>query len=307
MQINHMVIAISNQISFRVAKILAISVSLVYLLCGVNYVHAASLPLDAKQIVIEEGTADVLAKIKSAARSQNIKKKSMGEIMQWVSLQLVGSPYVPALLDKTTPEYLYIGLSKTDCMLFTEEVLVLSRLIKNNKLDMNNFTSGIYNVRYHDGFSYCKRNHYFKDWALNNQKQNLVIDQGLKLTNETLPYDAHVLSDRIKTSQNHAQDFSCISEREAFINKEKIGFISMDKLPSNLKSIKPGDIIGIVRIPSGKADSVAHLGIAYIHDGEVGMIHASSGSARKVIVEKSLTNYLAKFKDSQGIILLRVQ
>ena len=278
-----------------------------------SYIYAAKLPLDVKQIVIEDGTGNILSKIKSEAKAQHVNKKPMREIMQWVALQLIGSPYVPGLLDKTTPEYLYISLSKTDCMLFTEEVLVLSRMIKHDKLDINNLTSGIYNVRYHDDFayrddfSYCERNHYFKDWALSNQKKSLVVDQGLKLTDEALPYDAHVLSDRIKNSKNHAKDFSCISAREALINKEKVGFISMAKLPSSLKSIKPGDIIGIVRTPSGKADSVAHLGIAYIHNGEVGMIHASSSSAKKVIIEKSLTNYLAKFKDSQGIVLLRAQ
>jgi hypothetical protein len=293
-------------------KVFAMVSSIIYLMVA-SYIHAAKLPLDVKQIVIEDGTGKILSKIKNKAKSQKISQKSMGEIMQWTALRLVGSPYVPALLDKSTPEYLYIGLSKTDCMLFTEEVLVLSRMIKHNKLDINNLTSGIYNVRYHDDFayrddfSYCERNHYFKDWALSNQKKSLVIDQGLKLTDDTLPYDAHVLSDRIKNSKNHAQDFSCIREREALINKEKVGFISMAKLPSNLKSIKPGDIIGIVRTPSGKADSVAHLGIAYIHNGKVGMIHASSSSVKKVIIEKSLTNYLAKFKDSQGIILLRAQ
>ncbi|MCE3269033.1 MAG: hypothetical protein K0R49_1285, partial [Burkholderiales bacterium] len=46
------------------------------------------------------------------------------------------------------------------------------------------------------------------------------------------------------------------------------------------------------------------LGIAYLHDGKVGMIDASS-SHKKVIVEDTLTGYLTKFKNSEGIILLR--
>ena len=287
-------------------RISTIVLSMLYLVFGTNYVYATNQPEDF-QIITESGTPEILSKITSKAKSQNIKQKSMGEIMQWVALQLVGSPYVPGLLDKTTSEYLYVSLNKTDCMLFAEEVLVLSRMIKNNKQDIDDLIGGIYSIRYHNGFSYCNRNHYFKDLALVNQKQGLVVDQSLKLTKTTLPYPAHVLSDRIKGSKNHAKDFACIRKREALINKEKIGFISMAKLPANLSSIKPGDIIGIVRTPGGKADSVAHMGIAYINNGEVGMIHASSNDAKAVIIEKSLTNYLAKFKDSQGIILLRAQ
>ncbi|MFN7095542.1 MAG: N-acetylmuramoyl-L-alanine amidase-like domain-containing protein, partial [Burkholderiales bacterium] len=233
----------------------------------------------------------------------------IGEIMQKVALQLVGKPYVGGLLDKPTmPEYLYISLEQTDCMLFVEHILAVSELIKSNKLNLNNLASRIKEERYHGNLSYCNRNHYFKDWALDNQKKLWVSDEGMRLSRLALPYSAHVLSDSITNSKNnlHAADLACIKKREQIINQEQLGFIPVKELPKYLLQIKPGDIIGIVRTSNGRADSIYHLGIAYVHNGKVGMIHASS-DAKQVVIADSLLAYLGEFKDSQGIILLRAQ
>ena len=94
----------------------------------------------------------------SRAKEENVAQKDIGEIVLWSSLQLLDSPYVGGLLDKTTPEYLYISLSDTDCMLFVEQVAVLSRLIKANKLTFDNYVDGIKQIRYHGELSYCNRN-----------------------------------------------------------------------------------------------------------------------------------------------------
>lgn len=119
-------------------------------------------------------------------------------------------------------------------------------------------------------------------------------------------YPVDVLSQRIAKLPTHAADVACIKSREDYINTQKLGFISLKELPKYLPKIKAGDMIGIVRTPNGKADSVYHLGIAYIHDGKVGMIHASS-KQKKVVIADTITEYLGQFDNSQGIILLRAR
>ncbi len=262
---------------------------------------------ESYQVIIESGTIETLNFLVKRAQSEHINKKTMGDIIQWTSQQLLNSPYVFYLLDKTTPEYLYISLSKTDCVLFVEEVIVVSQLIKNNQLNLSNYIAGIKQIRYHGNVVYCNRNHYFKDWVTMNERNGIVTDVGASLTQIKLPFSANILGDIISQDKTniHYNNLNCIKDREKFVNTESIGFIPLQELPKYLKYIHNGDIIGIIRT-ANKSDSVHHLGIAYVHDGTVSMIHASS-VAKKVVVAPSLAGYLAKFKDSLGIILIRVK
>jgi hypothetical protein len=283
-------------------------------------------------IVIDPDTPELLSKLQKDSTALNMSVQPLGQIMAWVALQLINQPYVGSLLDLQQPEYLYISLTKTDCMLFIEEVLAVSRLIQQHKLTMPNFIAYVKQLRYHqdgshqDGshlngnhlenshkdsdISYCTRNNYFKDWALTNIQKGIVVDEALPLTNIVFPYKAEVMSAQLRHNPKllHYADLACIVKREQYINTttQKLGFISLKLLPKYLGKIQNGDIVGIVRFPTS-GDAVHHLGIAYIDkNGVVGMIHASNQKAiRRVVIAPSLIDYLAKFNDAQGIILLR--
>lgn len=263
------------------------------------------------EIIVESGTPKTLAVIKANANKEKVAKLPIGKVIEWTALQLMGKPYSIALLDQKTPEYLYISLNNTDCMLFIEEVVAVSELIKNNRLDMNDLTTQIAKLRYHGDLAYCNRNHYFKDWAYVNEKNGIFKDEAFLLTGINLPYKANVMSIHIANaaeSNPHKADLACIKAREDIINnQESIGFIPLKDLPKYLSKIQSGDVIGIIRhSENSKADSVHHLGIAYVHNGVVSMIHASS-EMHKVVISDTLTGYLARFKDSQGIVLLRAK
>lgn len=285
---------------------LKISLSSRLLLLAFLFTSAQIFAQSTYATIVESGTPATLSELNSAAKAQKIAKKPIGDIMQWTALQLLNKPYEGRLLDRQVPEYLYVGLNQTDCMLFIEEVSVFSKMAKYKQQSLDDFTSGIQDVRYHGDVAYCNRNHYFKDWALSNINKGLFIDVAAKLTHQYLSFPADVLSRAIAKSPTHADDVACIKSREDYINTLKLGFIPLIDLPKYLSKIKSGDIIGIVRTPNGKADSVYHLGIAYIHDGKVGMIDASS-QYHKAVIEDTLTGYLAKFKNSEGIVLLRAK
>lgn len=276
------------------------------LLCASLMSITLNVYADSYPTVVESDTDVLIEQINTKAKKDNIAQKNIGGVMQWSARQLVGEPYVRSLLDQKEPEYLYISLTNTDCMLFVEEILSLGILIKHNDLTLTNYTNQIKDVRYHGNISFCNRNHYFKDWALENIKKGLVVDAAYPLSKQYLPYKADVMSASLERRQKHLDDLECIKEREEYVNNEKLGFIPLKDVPKNLKNIKSGDIIGIVRTPNNKADSIHHLGIANITKDGVGMIHASS-EKNKVIVEKTLMGYLNRFDDMQGIILLRAK
>ena len=263
---------------------------------------------DGYEVVIESNTPMAIKSLRTSAIKTNIRCESIGRIVEWTGLQLLNKPYVGALLEQSIPEYLYISLNATDCMLFVEMVLASSELIKANKLNKSNLINSIKLLRYHGDVSYCSRNHYFKDWALVNIQKGYLTDVAYSLTNTKLPYAADVISMRLKNKPNdiHHNDLACIKDREVLVNKQSIGIIPLKKLPSLLGSIKSGDIIGIVRTPNGVADSISHLGIASVSDGVVSMIHASS-KFKKVVIADSITHYLGQYKDTYGILLLRPQ
>lgn len=269
-----------------------------------------ALPLFAKNSytpVIEDGTPSVLSQLTTKAKAQNIAKKPIGDIMQWAALQLLDKPYEAALLDRESTENLYISLNQTDCMLFIEEVFSVAKILKNNTPSLKKLTAWIKNIRYHgDAVAYCNRNHYFKDWAVDNINKGLFTDEAATLTQQYLAYPANVLGIALTKSKKHPNDLARILARENYVNTLKLGFIPIKELDKYLPKIKPGDIIGIVRTPKGRADSVHHLGIAYLHNGKVGMIDASS-TYKKVVIEDTLTGYLAQFDNSEGILLLRAK
>jgi len=259
-------------------------------------------------VVIESGTQKIFNNIASKAKQQQIANQDIGSIVVWSSMQLLNSPYVGRLLDKSVPEYLYISLSNTDCMLFIEQVVVLSRLIKSGQLTFAHYIDGIKQIRYHGQVSYCNRNHYFKDWILVNQKKGYIKDIALGLSGKQLPYSAEILSRLIANSESnvHYADLSCMKERESLINQQALGFIASADIPKYQHAIKSGDIIGVVTDKLEHADSIQHLGIAYVKNGKISYINASSKKANmKVVVYDDLLAYIRQH-NFVGIVVVRV-
>jgi hypothetical protein len=200
----------------------------------------------AKVVPIYQGdTINILNNLNKKAREDRISGNKIGDIVVWTALQLLNKQYAYSLLDKKTPEYLLITLDQTDCMLFVEEVLATSELIKSETLNSKNLAAITNVLRYHGKNSYCSRNNYFKDWALSNIKKDFVTDVAYNLTKINYPYNADVLSTVIKNSPNniHKDSLQCIIDREYYINQKPLGFIPMALLNKNLKFIKNGDII----------------------------------------------------------------
>ena len=81
-----------------------------------------------------------------------------------------------------------------------------------------------------------------------------------------------------------------------YIPKDKVAYLTPN-------IVSEGDIIAIVTDIEGL--DFSHVGFATFIDGEIHLLHASSGKKEVIIDPLSLTDYLAKFKHHKGIRILR--
>jgi hypothetical protein len=72
----------------------------------------------------------IVVRLFEEARGQDVRGKSVGEIMVWVGKQFIGAPYVPHTLELPGEEQLVINLREFDCVTFVESVLALAQCIK---------------------------------------------------------------------------------------------------------------------------------------------------------------------------------
>ena len=260
-------------------------------------------------IKIADNTEAILSELKIKATKNNLQQESLSKIIIWVAKELLHSPYEANLLYNplTTPsthplvnnnhqEYLYISLTKTDCMLFIEEVVAISILIKHQQLSLDNFISYIKLLRYHNSnttnnthnnIEYCNRNHYFKDWALMNIQQNLFTDIAYSLTQASYPYHAEIMSlmffdkihkDNLITTQLTTKINTLSDNYNSNISDNGVMADSNDKLLKYYNCIEDRErwindnknILGFIKI----TDIMKYKN--YLHDGDiVGIVRSS--------------------------------
>lgn len=251
------------------------------------------------ETTIESGTMATIKNIAANIPDTN----SSSELRTTVAMAMLGKPYSYYLLDKKTPEYLFISTEHTDCMLFVEHVLVISNMISQHQINESQLSKDIVAIRYHGEINYCNRNNYFTDWATSNIKKQNMSDVLLNNTPYLMPNKVSILSTMEQNPNNlHHDELKCISQREIWVNQQKLGFIPIDKFNQYSKLIQDGDIIGVARKESGI--DIAHMGIAKITESQVGMIHASS-EHHEVMYSNNLYNYLINLSNIQGIVVLR--
>ena len=94
---------------------------------------------------------------------------------------------------------------------------------------------------------------------------------------------------------------------EARVSARPLYQIPKNRVAKIEPKLKCGDIIGIVSRDRGGLYSTAHVGLAMRSpDGVVHFMHASSpGNAGKVVVDVSISGYLARHRSDSGILVAR--
>ena len=239
--------------------------------------------------------------------NHNPSKLSMGEIMQQVAKQFLGSAYKANLLDTLEKEKIFISFNQFDCVLFVETVLAITRNITMNNRKYQTFIKHLQDQRYINGLmnGYCSRLHYFSDWINDNQKRGNIKNitgylGGIKLKKK-LNFISKNRELYPKLATNEV-NFQCILERENKINKLVLNYIPNTQVKQIYSKLKPGDIISIATSIDGL--DVTHTGLIYqTKVGNIGFIHASP--AGQVTIAGDLQKYVINVKNSVGIIVAR--
>lgn len=246
--------------------------------------------------------------IMRTAIAQKLHQRPMGEIMQIVAQQFLGTPYRADSLDQASQEQLILSLEYFDCVTFVETVLAIARGIAAKDYSYQAFASHMLDQRYRDGRlnGYCSRLHYFSEWITDNQSRGTVITvsdrfRGGVVANKPLNFISQHRS-RYPLLATHDQNYQCILRLEANLNSSSFSYIPKHQVTQFSHHLKPGDIVAIATNIPGL--DVSHTGLIFRQpDGSLGLIHASPSGMVKI--SPRLSRYLRQTASHTGIIVAR--
>ncbi|MPM68764.1 hypothetical protein SDC9_115698 [bioreactor metagenome] len=240
------------------------------------------------------------------AKSQKWYLLPITDLLARIALEFINTPYLAGTLDTNpTVENVIINFSGLDCVTFFENSLCLARCIKKQKYKFNDLIESVKYTRYYDGVisDYSSRLHYTSDWIMNNVKKGTVKDITKEIGGIEHKFDlsymtTHTESYKALSQPNSETLIAKIKEAEMRINKQTFYIIPNKNIAKAQKYINDGDIIAIAISTAGL--DYGHLGIAFNDK----LMHASLKS-QKVIIDKSISNYVNAGKRNIGITVLR--
>ncbi len=230
-------------------------------------------------------------------------------------------PYVAGTLEGS-PETLKVDIYKTDCILFVEQCVAITYLIKmaakgipgNDSMDtwaenvseaevptFEDLVGQIQKMRYRDGKvdGYSSRLHYTSEWILQNEETGLMEEVTAELGGVPLDQKFSFMSEHSEAyaalKGNPGEIAKIRAVEEALNEAAEYFYIPAADIPEMEHLIKNGDLIFFTSKVDGL--DITHCAIAYVLfdkddlSKSLHFIHASS-KAKKVIVEpKTLAEY----------------
>ncbi|HEY9708967.1 MAG TPA: N-acetylmuramoyl-L-alanine amidase-like domain-containing protein, partial [Oculatellaceae cyanobacterium] len=232
-----------------------------------------------KQEIPKAEDGKTFRRIMQYVNTKKLYQRPMGEIVQAIAQQFLGTAYKANLLDQSKEETLVITLNKFDCVLFVETVLALARGVAVQDYSSETFVNHIRDQRYRNGQidGYCSRLHYFSDWIWDNEKrgavQNIVQELGGVPLNKKFNFmTTHRQSYR--PLANNDANYQCMVEMENKLNQVTFDYIPTNQIRRLYNRLQPGDIVAIATNLPGL--DVTHTGLVYrTREGNIGFIHAS--------------------------------
>ncbi len=245
---------------------------------------------------------------------ENWRELPMGERVARFGMSLRGIKYVGFTLEVDDHiESPVVNFEALDCWTFFETALGLARMIEVPKATYtpSDLLAEIEWTRYRGGVCsghYLDRMHYLAEWWYDNEARGNIarVTQdvgpvigmtGRKCQEMTVLWKSYRY---LRKNPSYLPEMSRIEARESSL---PFNYIAKANVAAVEKNIQSGDIIGIVTKYTG--GHCSHVGLAYrTPDGVLHFLHASRNH-KKVLLDKSLSGYLADFKAHSGIIIAR--
>ncbi len=219
------------------------------------------------------------------------------------------TPYTAATLEiNPDMEMLTINLREMDCTTFAENVLAISRVIKNGTPTFEKFALELQNIRYYEGKidGYTSRIHYFSDWIFENDRNGTVKAVSKEIDGTIYPKAINFMSTHPESYiplKNHLEMQKIVAQKEIEISARKTYFIPKENIGNIESKLQDGDIVGITSRVDGL--DISHVGILVRKDGRIHLMHASTKAKKVIISDETLEDYLLNSKSVTGIMVAR--
>lgn len=257
--------------------------------------------------LIEENVR-IFKGILKKAKDGGWKELPIGELIGKIGMEFTGTSYESFTLEGDGPEVCRVKLSGLDCVTLFENSLDIARIIKKDKTDYEDFVNEVTYTRYRKGIlsDYASRLHYTSDWIYDNERKGVTKDITREIGGIHFPFKVFFMSENpkyYKPLKDNPDLIKTIAKIEQEINSRKYYYIQINKIASTEKYIKTGDIIAFATNKNGL--DYTHTGLAYSDDdGKVRLLHASS-SKKKVVLDKTVHEYISAVKSDIGITVVR--
>lgn len=270
---------------------------------------ARPLPLE-KTFVGRERFDELVA----AATAGNWRSLPIGERVAKFGRELHHVPYKSFTLEIDdhieSPSANLVGV---DCWTFFEISLGMARMIAVEKPQYtpDDLLDQIQLTRYRGGQctgDYLQRIHYLGEWFFENDARG-TIDHLTTSFPGALPIrgrkiqEMTVLWKSYRYLRENPELRAPMKTWEDYVAALPVHHVPKDKVAAIEAKLQSGDIIGIATNQQGGFCS--HVGLAIrTDDGEMRLMHASSNH-KKVVIDKTISEYLASFKYHAGIMVGR--
>ena len=249
-----------------------------------------------------------IVKISKKAEKENWSSLPFGEIIVNVGKEFVGVPYVGGTLDKDEIESCTIEMDKLDCVTFFELSLAIAdAIITEDDFDLNSLFDRIQYSRYKDGVidGYESRLHYTSDWIIDNIEKGVINDITADLGGVPLKVNVFFMSknsDKYPKLKGKKELIKKIKSIESEINSSEMFYIPKDNISEIMDELESGDVVAFVTTIDGL--DYGHVGLINKEDGIARLMHAST-TAKKVLIDKPLDEYIDGVSKFTGITILR--
>lgn len=261
----------------------------------------------------KSGNNKILSKLVAKAKSEKWQKLKQEERIPLIAKSFLGIKYTAGTLENPEKEVCLVNLEGLDCFTFVEAVININRLIIDQRYNSDSLYDYVQQTRYRTGadlnnLKYTDRLHYTSEWLIQNEKSNLFNDITKELGGEKIKFNLGFMSQNPKfypALVKYPEYIPIIEKTEKYINSKEFYYIPKDKVKSIENKLKSGDIILIAT--SKKGLDYSHLGFAYREtDGTMRLLHAST-KQKEVIIDKTISEYLAQNTSATGINVLRME
>jgi hypothetical protein len=242
------------------------------------------------------------------ARSLNLIKKPINEVIIEMAKSFLGIEYAADTLEASGQEQLVVNFQSLDCVTFYENSLVLARCIKKNTMTFEDYKKELQFVRYRSGIidQYPSRLHYTSDYFYDNEEKGVLKNIAKEIGGIPFKKKINFMSTHSESYlqlKEHPEFVKEILAQETEINKRILYHIPKSNVKKNALGIKDGDILGITTTIDGL--DCTHTGIAIWKNKNLHMIHAPVPGSKVQITEAPLWEYLMKIRKDVGIMVER--